>query len=182
MRLIYTLCMLSWIPLSADLQKEISLLEEINLIADSNGATGPTGGAYYEEDYPDDGYAEDVIWVGPGWYYGFWFGTDYDYYNWCRGHRRYYRHYYYGNHPYGGYNKGYRGRNVRPGGEEGHGEEGHGEESGARSGGAREGGGGERGGGGARGGGGGHGGGGHGGGGHGGGGHGGGGHGGGGHR
>jgi hypothetical protein len=53
---------------------------------------GP-GPAYYED---------DVIWVGPGYYYGFWFNNEFQYRSWYRGHR----HYHHGGRHHGGHHGG----------------------------------------------------------------------------
>ncbi len=51
---------------------------------------GSRGGVEVEVSPDDDYYyddGEDVVWIGPGWYYGVWFDTEYDYYGWRDGHR-----------------------------------------------------------------------------------------------
>lgn len=53
-----------------------------------------------DQEYPDDEYYddddEDVVWVGPGWYYGVWFDTEFDYDDWRHGHHH-------GDHGHGGH-------------------------------------------------------------------------------
>ena len=49
-----------------------------------------------EVDNDDGYYYDDNDWDGPGFYYGIWFGNDYDYYNWRRGGYYYRDGYYHG--------------------------------------------------------------------------------------
>lgn len=59
----------------------------------------------YDQDVEDAVSAEDVEsvdeWYGPGYYYGFWFGNEPDYWRWRRTHRDYppNRNYYHPTHP-----------------------------------------------------------------------------------
>jgi hypothetical protein len=58
-----------------------------------------------EDIYDEDVYSEDVraidVWYGPGYYYGFWFNNEPDYWKWRRNHRDYpsNRNYYHPTHP-----------------------------------------------------------------------------------
>jgi len=47
----------------------------------------------------DDDEDEQVIWIGPGWYYGVWFDNEVDYDGWYRDHGHDYHH----GHHRGGY-------------------------------------------------------------------------------
>lgn len=31
---------------------------------------------------------EEALWIGPGWYYGIWFGDEVEYKNFCRSHEK----------------------------------------------------------------------------------------------
>jgi hypothetical protein len=78
-----------------------------------------------DEDDQTDNYqeAQPVVWIGPGWYYGLWFGTQLDLLYWNR-------HYYHYNHGY--YRNGYRGNHGNHGN---HGRGGRSQGNGARHGG-----------------------------------------------
>ncbi len=47
-------------------------------------AANPRGAVIIES----DGYRDDAVWIGPGWYYGIWFGDEYEYRRYYRNHRR----------------------------------------------------------------------------------------------
>ena len=47
-------------------------------------AANPRGTVIIE----NDGYRDDAVWIGPGWYYGIWFGDEYEYRQYYRHHRR----------------------------------------------------------------------------------------------
>ena len=49
----------------------------------------PGGGTIYIESGPIE--EREIMWTGPGWYYGIWFGDEYEY-------RQYYRHRHHRNH------------------------------------------------------------------------------------
>lgn len=61
-----------------------------------------------------------MIWIGPGWYYGIWFDSEYDFDDWHRNHNhRDYHHDHDGHHqPHGQH--GPRGGGGRRGGGGGH--------------------------------------------------------------
>lgn len=79
---------------------------------------------YDDQNDDDDVYDEDVesvdVWYGPGFYYGFWFGNESDYWGWRHNHRHYpsNRNYYHPSHPVH-YNAGNRGGGNRGGGSRG---------------------------------------------------------------
>jgi hypothetical protein len=58
-------------------------------------------GVGVEVDVDDDGYDQQIIWIGPGYYYGVWFDSYYEYNDW------YGRHYHHGHHGHG--HRGHRG-------------------------------------------------------------------------
>ncbi len=65
---------------------------------------GPDDGYYYDNGYY---YDDGVYWGGPGYYYGYYFDNDGDYYSWRR--RNYYRNYY-GRGYYGYHHRAWRRR------------------------------------------------------------------------
>ncbi|MFA6118722.1 MAG: hypothetical protein WCT85_06495 [Parachlamydiales bacterium] len=44
----------------------------------------------------DPYYEDDIVWGGPGWYYGVWFNSEIEYVQWRRHNHRYHRRYYRG--------------------------------------------------------------------------------------
>jgi hypothetical protein len=61
---------------------------EVSVGLDVQVGPGPDGYYYPDNSYYSDGYydGDNVIWVGPGWYGGYWFGTEGDFNDYHRGH------------------------------------------------------------------------------------------------
>ncbi|MBF8263550.1 MAG: hypothetical protein HW387_1215 [Parachlamydiales bacterium] len=57
-------------------------------------------------DYDDDD-GQVQIWIGPGWYSGYWFDDEVEYHRW---HHHHYRGRHYGGHHGGGHHGGHHGR------------------------------------------------------------------------
>jgi len=95
------------------------------------GKTAQDGDAEQDDNAYQVAPNQTVIWIGPGWYYGFWFDTQAAFFTWQRYH--YYRGHRHGNfHHHHGRNHGSRHGGHRSGGHR---------SSGHRSGGHRGGGG-----------------------------------------
>lgn len=61
-------------------------------------SVGEDDGYYYDDEPP--------IWIGPGWYYGIWFGNEADYDNWNHYHHHRYEPYDHHDGHRGGYHDG----------------------------------------------------------------------------
>ena len=62
------------------------------------------------DEYGDDGGVTETIWIGPGWYYGYWFDNEGAYRHWYRGHHH---GYYHGHYHGGGHHHGHGGHGGR---------------------------------------------------------------------
>jgi hypothetical protein len=86
--------------------KRLCLLTSFTLLCLSSAATLFAGGVRTSIQIDvgdDDPYVQDeVIWIGPGWYYGVWFSNEADFYYWRRD-RGYWHHYDNNWHGHGGH-------------------------------------------------------------------------------